>query len=1223
MKLKTTAIALMLAAIPGVTLAQGQAEEPIITIHTNIYKTAGAENDFVIRLGMTADDYIDIDGGFGMVEQPVSQATFDSETQTIKASVVSTRVSADGVVKIYGDASKIDYLDVEGTYITSIEMSRLTNLEILNMDHNELGSLDLTPFTKLQSISLSDNPFNVSPLVVGPGKPELMILTLDIVGDMSSDFNLSDYPSLMSFSAWANKGLRRLDPTGCPSLRRISIDGTDVASIDLSKNADLQVLNISDTRITSIDLSHCPKLGEFYAQHMSGTVNSGYKLADVDLSHCPLIYYLYLSGNDMKSLDVTALPNLMMLSADHNRLSSIDLTKNANLYEVNISYNDLDFTTLPINPGSWGSYICTQNPLPVALSYPVGGTIDMSSRVLRQGYTTTARLFVQDSYNLNAISELDDSYYSFKDGVLTLNKAVNDSVYVNFYNDAFDDCTLSTTKFMVKTADTWGKPSQVVALTGDFATDKPIDLYLAVSGASATEPRRVYVDCGDGNPVAVDITDATLPSEPNVKLPVNGRAAKRLLVDDGVYITGLGCHKTLYDANVSSLSSLRDLDLSGAGLYSIDLTKNNLLKSLDMSDNMLSSINLAGTNGGLNKINLNTINLAGNRLTAFEVPDNRTLVNLDLSRNALTSLSFRDADNLERLKVASNNLTELDVNYCAGLKLLDASSNSLSTLVLPAETSNLELNIAGNNFTFANLPRPATVAKDRYTYAPQRPIGLPTMGPGANLSAQCVDIDGNTTLFTWQLADGTTATEGVDYTIDNGRTRFVNTNMGKVTCLMTNAGMPDLTLTTTPIEAAGMPTNLLAEFTTPVGDEAVELSLAADGNNPALYIDWSGRDDLEQYLLKDSYTLFDATTVEGARVKVYTYSPLEKITVFSVSDATMADADFSKMTDLKALTVRNAGLPSIKLPANKSLRELILDGNELSQIDLTPFTNLFSLSLTGNKLTTFDFSPFKQLNLASVANNLLTEVKLDNPEMWLLNLAGNSLSEVNLAGVPAIEQLSVSNNLFETIDVSMLSKLTLLHLDNNRFNFSTLPLPKKSYYQYVYSNQAAVTPVITDGNVADLSFNKQSADGVETVYRWFIDRPVIDTEAGTIDGEELYINDEYTIDGGVTTFLGKFTNLVCVMTNATFEKMYMTSTPISVEPAGLNAVEASQVTVTAAAGTITVESPTADINVALFDIKGSCLGRTVTTGGRAVFSGLPSGVYLLVTEAGTYKVALH
>ena len=44
-------------------------------------------------------------------------------------------------------------------------------------------------------------------------------------------------------------------------------------------------------------------------------------------------------------------------------------------------------------------------------------------------------------------------------------------------------------------------------------------------------------------------------------------------------------------------------------------------------------------------------------------------------------------------------------------------------------------------------------------------------------------------------------------------------------------------------------------------------------------------------------------------------------------------------------------------------------------------------------------------------------------------------------------------------------------------------------------------------------------------------------ENGELTGENLYVDDEYTIENGVSTFLSKFEGVMCVMTNPEFENL--------------------------------------------------------------------------------------
>ena len=288
---------LLLCSLPVTALAQE--EEPMAVFHTNAYIQNGENNAISILIGSSEKDVtIEVDCGNGRQQYDVLPSTLNSETGTWDGTFITCNVSSQGVVKLYGDPSKIDVLMGDGCYFTDIDISKLTNLAILSLTHNEITELDLTEHTKLNALYLDDNPFNKKPLIVGANKPNLLILEMAQMDGLDESFNLSDYPKLRTFDAMSNRGLKRLDPTGCPYLQKISIDSTPVAELDVTKNPNLMILNISDTGIKNIDLSKNENLTQFYADHQSSTVNPGVKLASLDVTKNPNLMYLFAAGND-------------------------------------------------------------------------------------------------------------------------------------------------------------------------------------------------------------------------------------------------------------------------------------------------------------------------------------------------------------------------------------------------------------------------------------------------------------------------------------------------------------------------------------------------------------------------------------------------------------------------------------------------------------------------------------------------------------------------------------------------------------------------------------------------------------------------------------------------------------------------------------------------------------------------------------------------------------
>lgn len=1217
------AVAIMMAVMPFVAKAQTNAE-PIITFKTNIYDTYGTSNAFSLVLGSLDTCYVDVDCGFGLSEYEIVPAAFDDGSGSITGTYIECSVSKDGLVKIYGDASQIDYLNASGCYIDWIEFAEGVKLDILELSHNELKKLDLTEQTELRALYLSDNTFTAeTPLVIGANKPNLYILEVSIIDYMDPSFNLSDYPNMMSFDGYHNVSLTQIDPTGCPYLQRLTLDVTNVSSVDVSKNPNLLILNVSETKVTSIDVSKNSYLRELYCTH-TGAYNCEYKIEKLDVTNNPNLMYLFCSGNKIKELDLTKNSKLQYLDARDNYLTSIDLTSCQNsLYQVYLNKNCMDYATLPVNPGTWNTYYYGQRPMEVEKSCPEGAEFDFSKRVLREGSTTTVAVYAVSEYNDSVSEVLDESYYNYVDGKLKILKAHSDSLRVEFVNTLFNENNLTTTKFLVKTASEYGKPTKVFNFTTSISDGGDIAFGVGAEGASVENPVEFYVDFGDQNQVKFVATSSNVPVAANVVGKKAGYGAVAVYAPEGVTITALNAQNIpMYSVDVTKLASLRELNIVNAGLYTIDLSWNRCLQSLNLSGNNLSVLNLSGPNNSYSKNVLANINLSHNNLTEIELNDMRAIRNLDLSYNKLSeAISFYNGDYVESINLSHNEYFELDFTYCYALKNLDISYNKLPSVVMP-EASVLEYFACNDNlFTMATLPSHGTLKDENYIYAPQADFQIATKGPGVDLSE--LNREGNTT-YLWKKISGETLVEGVDYTIKKGVTSFVNTTMGKVYCEMTNTTFPgfvgEKVYKTTQIEAAGMPTNLIASFKTVNEGDSVRLSLAAAKAGTALYIDWEGDNTVTQYLLGDTYKLFDAYTKAGANVKVYTYEPTEAITVFSMGGAKLESFDGSKLTDAINISVTGAGLSEIKLPEGSAkLQELSLESNAFTSFDFSKYPALRTVAMTGNKLTSLDLTKNADLELFSAANNLITEVKLDNKNLWALYLDNNSLANIDLSGAPNISQLSLSSNKLSSINVDVLPNLIMLVLSNNEFTFKTLPLNKEKYVIYYYHGQAPLEVACVDGKV-DLSDQIKVGETL-TTYQWFLGVPAVNQDTGELEGEELVLGTEYTIENGVTTFLTSLDGVMCVMTNAELPNVFIFTDLMNVTSSGVEQVmgEVSMIVIVNG-NDVVVKTQEAGKAVKLYGMNGAELHSAVSVEGETVFSDVVAGAYIVKVDNEAVKV---
>lgn len=1220
MKNTILAAAASLMMLPPAFAAAAQADQtPIITFRTNLYAQSGESNAFHFYIGASEDIYVDVDFGFGPMEAEVSQAVFDPEASGIQGSMISGSVSSEGIVKVYGDASKIDYLDLEGLYITELDIAALTNLQILVVKHNELAALDLTPQSALQSLDVTDNPFGTSPLVVGP-KPDLLILTMENIGALDQNFTLTDYPALLSFDAYHTPALKTCDPTQCPGLMRLSLDITDVAALDVTQNPNLLILNISQTKITSIDLSQNPYLTEFYAGH-TGSYNDVWRLSTLDLSANPELVRLSLDSNNLTSLDLSACPKLQWVNVAKNYLTSFDIASNPDLNLVDVSNNDLDFATLPAPRVNFTEYYYFQRPMPVARSFAENSQLDLSARVLRPGSETYARILTKATDDTGAHTELSEDYYSYADGVVTFLKSYPDSVYLDFANTELPDYDLTTSNFVIKTAEDFGQDNLTVTMRLK-PSQKTVSMKVGIDGASPEVPKSFSVDLGDGNPVTYTATSASTPLVATFTADKKKMGNISLYLPEGSDLTALAIEDVqLTNINLDKAPMLRELTVSGCGLSAISLGYNRCLTSLNLDNNSLAALDLTGVDYNNGKNVLTHISAANNRLASVQLSDGRTPLELNFSNNLLTAFDLENATRLTRLDLSANAIAELDLAPCESLIWLNVASNNLSGLDIPAEVPLKTLMLENNSIALTALPLPGTL--EAYTYAPQRPWPLPAKAPTMNLTSQWLDDANGTTAFTWHtVADGRTVTDA-EISGNRGVFQVVDPSVGLVYCTWTHPTFPDFNGTdayrSTDIEAAPMPDIVLASFTTKTETEA-ELSIASSKAGASVYVDWAGNGALEQCVLADTYTRFYGTTSAGGTAKVLAYTENEGLTVFSLSAGELEAVDASALTSLKSFGCTGAGLTidKIGLP-DADLSELSLGGNALTEANFSRYPNLTRLEASRNALTSFDAGQYPELGGLYLSANKLTSVTFNNPKLWDCYLEANQLESLDLSGAPAMEQLFLTSNRFATLDIPSNVNLRVLAVSDNLFTFATLPRLVDQLVMYEYKNQALldVAPV---GATVDLSAQADVA-GNATRYRWFIDSPYYD-EYDELTGEELVEGEEFTVDNGVVTFHADFSHIMCVMTNAAFPDMLLLTNFIDVSATGIADVAADTDTrIAARRGAIEI-SGTAGLPYTVVTPSGAVVAAgTLGTDGRASLS--PAhGAYIVRCGAATAKILI-
>ena len=752
-------------------VVHAQEGEPIISFHTNVYakaKSAGTTPMVYLSLGATEKTTLSVDGGNGEEEAEVGIASLTTTEQgevAVKGSPVSLQVDDKGWVKIYGDASKIDYFNASGQEIDQIKFSDQLGLKILNLEHNSLQALNIDKLQKLQVIYLEDNPFTAAtPLMIGR-LPNLQVLEVTQIGHISPSFTLKNFPKLVSFDAYHTLSLTSCDPTGCENLRRLSLDMTSVSSVDLSKNPLLEVLNVSDSRIKNLDLSRSGKIKQLYASHSSGSVNTDIKFDNIDVTRCPLLTIFYCDGNNLTNLNLTRNPELFTFSCARNKLRSLDLTKNTKLYSVNVRYNYLDFVTLP-QPKNWFEYYHEQNDLEVNPTYSVGSVVDLSSRVNRPNSTTNGVLYRVPKDDPTKPEKLSDEYYDYNNGKLTLKRAVEGEVFIQYENSVLKDYSLRTANFRVKTTAEFGQDDKAFSFVTGNAQGSAIKMAIGVKDATAAAPVKVKIDFGDGTKVERTIVDE-LPTAVNVTGTLTGSNVVTVYVPQDKQITALGTDGVkMSKIDLDNLPQLRHLALIHADLDSVGLGYNNKLETLDLSYNNMRKVSLKGPSTYFDKSILTDINLSHNKLETIEYNNITVVRHLDVSYNNLVKLGVNNADNLRSFDASHNQFNTMLLNHSELLESLNISYNQLSKFYVPANAPLKTLDIRGNFFTLATMPDYLGLGQGKFLYAPQNPLEISTASPGIDLSEQYVTKNGKVTQFVWKKLNNQALIEGTDYTIN-------------------------------------------------------------------------------------------------------------------------------------------------------------------------------------------------------------------------------------------------------------------------------------------------------------------------------------------------------------------------------------------------------------------------------------------------------------------------
>ena len=233
--------------------------------------------------------------------------------------------------------TKLVYLNCDNNSISSLNLSSNNNLETLFCQNNNLSSLSITSNPNLVRLYVSGNPISTLDTSKNPKLEDLDCQLTNI-----STLNTSANPALISIGCCNCENLSSIDVTKNSKLNCLFLSDTNLSSINVTKNYKLRFLSVNSTPVSSLNLKNNSQLE---------TLDCGEtKLTSLDLSKNTALSTLNISNSLINSLIVSNCKNLVTLSCCGANVSSLNLSNNRSLKWLdvrNTKINTVDISSCP------------------------------------------------------------------------------------------------------------------------------------------------------------------------------------------------------------------------------------------------------------------------------------------------------------------------------------------------------------------------------------------------------------------------------------------------------------------------------------------------------------------------------------------------------------------------------------------------------------------------------------------------------------------------------------------------------------------------------------------------------------------------------------------------------------------------------------------------------------------------------------------------------------
>lgn len=272
-----------------------------------------------------------------LLEASSSNLIASNETPDLNGNVTSFNsidTNADGEIQV-SEASSIKYLRLNSVFMSSFEgINGFTNLHFLRVEGSFLTNINVSSLTNLVFLVCSNNTQLANINVTGLTN----LKSLHCVNNVLTNINVGSLTSLQNFHCSGNQ-LSSIDVSNLSSLKNLSCSTNPLPIINVSSLVNLENLICFQNNFTNLDVSNLANLRSLIC-HSN-------QITNLNLSGLTNLEILDCHSNQISNLNVSALTNLIELNCGYNQLTNIDVTSLINLEELWCNENQL--TNLNIN----------------------------------------------------------------------------------------------------------------------------------------------------------------------------------------------------------------------------------------------------------------------------------------------------------------------------------------------------------------------------------------------------------------------------------------------------------------------------------------------------------------------------------------------------------------------------------------------------------------------------------------------------------------------------------------------------------------------------------------------------------------------------------------------------------------------------------------------------------------------------------------------------------